>query len=231
MLPFKTSAALLILALGLVSANPALARGNDITFKTGKGEEFTIKNGFFGSKKKVVKDRFGNKYESKKGWFGTRETDASVLGNSFQRKKGLLGGTDISGSTILGDSIRTKKGIFGRRTTEVDMSGITNLVQGFIESKTSGGSGLSGLGLGKGKLGAKSNGTGVAPDANFDLSSFDLNSGLPKDFGQGPAPGSVPGSVPGSQDAGYGFSPATNLPDGSSLPPNSALPEVPPRVQ
>jgi hypothetical protein len=230
-----------------------MARGNDIIFKTGKGEEVTIKNGFFGGKKKVVKDRFGNKYESKKGWFGTRETDASVLGNSFQRKKGILGGSDISGSTIFGDTIRTKKGIFGRRTTEVDVSGITGLVEGFIDSKRSGGSnsGLSGFGTSKpgnalnGFTGQKAanNGAPLTPGPDFDLGSFDLNKGLPQDFGQTPgqqAPGQqTPGqsAVPATDQA-YGsptrLSPANlpaALPDDSALPPNGSLPEVPPRIQ
>lgn len=188
MVPFRYSAACLAILLGLATTTtPALARGNDLVLKTGKGEELVIKNGFFGGKEKVVKDRFGNKYESKKGWFGTKKTDATVLGNSYQSKKGLFGGTDVSGSTILGDSVRTKKGIFGRRTTEVDVSGVTSLVEGFINKRmTPRNPGLSALGGGS----QPGPNAGLNSNQNFDLDSFDLNKGLPQDFGQ--APGGIP---------------------------------------
>ncbi len=238
MLPFRYSVAALALFVGTVSTTPAvLARGNDLIIKTGKGEEINIQNGFFGTKKKVVKDRFGDKYESKKGWFGSKEQQASVLGNSFSRKKGILGGTEIQGSTILGDSIKTKKGIFGRRTTEIDASGVTNLVQGFMGKAKNGQSPLAGLGsgLGFGKQGGAGGGMGFgagagaglgsnmapgAPNAdpkNFDLDNFDLNKGLPKDFGN-PAGGGAPNPNYGWQAAPGG------VPDGNSLP------EVPPRM-
>lgn len=198
MVPFRYSAACLAVLLGVASTTPALARGNDLVLKTGKGEELVIKNGFFGGKEKVVKDRFGNKYESKKGWFGTKKTDATVLGNSYQSKKGLFGGTDVQASTILGDSVRTKKGIFGRRTTEVDVSGVTGLVEGFINKR------MAPRNTGLSALGGTQPGTpgSLSPNQNFDLDSFDLNKGLPQDFGQ--APGGVPNA--------------------------NSLPEVPPRM-
>ncbi len=250
MLPFRYSVAALALFVGTVSATPAvLARGNDLIIKTGKGEEINIQNGFFGTKKKVVKDRFGDKYESKKGWFGSKEQQASVLGNSFSRKKGILGGTEIQGSTILGDSIKTKKGIFGRRTTEIDASGVTNLVQGFMGKAKNGQSPLAGLGagLGFGKQGAGGGmgfGGNMTPGVpanadpkNFDLDNFDLNKGLPKDFGN-PTGGGAPnqGFQPqglqaqpqsfGAPNPNYGWqaAPGGPMPDGNSLP------EVPPRM-
>lgn len=231
MLRFRYSVAFLALFIGAVATTPAcLARGNDLIIKTGKGEEISIQNGFFGSKKKVVKDRFGDKYESKKGWFGSKQQEATVLGNSFSRKKGILGGTEIQGSTILGDSIKTKKGIFGRRTTEIDASGVTNLVQGFFGKANNSQSPLAGLGagLGFGKSGSTGGGMGsgsIAPGVanpdpkNFDLENFDLNKGLPKDFGNPNGGGAL-------QAQPQSFQPAP----GGAITDSSALPEVPPRM-
>jgi hypothetical protein len=121
--------ALLALVVTAVAAAPALARGNNLVIQDGQGEQVTIKNGFFGRKTTVVKDRLGNGYASSTGLFGTKETQGSVLGNTFERKKGLFGGSTVAGSTIFGDKVTTKKGIFGRRTTTVDVSGTSNVLK------------------------------------------------------------------------------------------------------
>jgi hypothetical protein len=118
-----------------ISGINVLARGNDITIKSGMGEEFTIKNGLFSSKSKVVKDRYGNKFEQKKGLFGGKKTEVNVLGNSFSAKKGLFGSTNVEGNTIFGDTVKTKKGLFGNRKTEVDLSGVSTLVNNLMQNK------------------------------------------------------------------------------------------------
>ncbi len=123
------------LLLSLVFVSPALARGNDWTITDGMGEEIQVRNGFFGKKSAVVKDRLGNGFKKEKGIFGGTTTEASILGNGFKKKKGILGGSDISGSTIFGDTVQTKKGIFGRRTTTVDLSGSSKLIQSFFGPK------------------------------------------------------------------------------------------------
>lgn len=110
----------------------------NFTFKTGAGEEITYKRGWFGRETKVVKDRIGDKYESKKGLFGGKETNVSLLGNQVKRKKGWFGKDEIEASTILGDSIKSKKGWFGRRETTVDVRGVSSLVKQLV-----GGAGLS----------------------------------------------------------------------------------------
>jgi hypothetical protein len=121
--------ALVALVVVAVSSVPALARGNDLVIKTGQGEELSIRNGFFGRKTTVVKDRLGNGYATKTGLFGSKEQQVNILGNTIERKKGWFGGSNVQGSTIFGDRVSTKRGIFGRRTTEVDVSGTANLVK------------------------------------------------------------------------------------------------------
>lgn len=123
------------LLLSLIFVSPALARGNDWTITDGMGEELQVKNGFFGKKKTIVKDRMGNGFKKETGLLGGTTTEASVLGNGFKKKKGIFGGSDISGSTIFGDTVQTKKGIFGRRKTTVDLSGTSKLVQSFFGPK------------------------------------------------------------------------------------------------
>ena len=120
------------LLLSLIFVSPAIARGNDWTITDGMGEELQVKNGFFGKKKAVVKDRMGNGFKKETGIFGGSTTEASVLGNGFKKKKGIFGGSEIAGSTIFGDSVQTKKGIFGRRSTTVDLSGSSKLIQSFF---------------------------------------------------------------------------------------------------
>lgn len=118
--------------VSLIFAAPSFARGNDFVITDGMGEEIQIRNGLFGKKTKVVKDRLGNGFKQETGIFGGKTTEASILGNEFKKKKGLLGGSDISASTIFGDNVKTKKGIFGRRTTTVDLSGSSKLIQSFF---------------------------------------------------------------------------------------------------
>lgn len=120
------------LLLSLIFVSPALARGNDWTITDGMGEEIQVRNGFFGKKSTLVKDRMGNGFKKDKGILGGTSTEASVLGNGFKKKTGIFGGSDISGSTIFGDSVQTKKGIFGRRKTTVDLSGSSKLIQSFF---------------------------------------------------------------------------------------------------
>lgn len=128
------SAAALVIAIA--SNSPlAYAQGGDFSIKSGGGEELTIKNGLFGGQQKVVKDRFGDKYETKKGWFGTKQSKVSVLGNHVQTKKGLLGSSEVEATSILGDKITTKKGWFGRRKTTVELGGVSSMIGQLIKRK------------------------------------------------------------------------------------------------
>lgn len=124
------------LVITIASTSPvAYAARNDFTIKTGGGEELTIKNGLFGGKQKVVKDRFGDKYESKKGWFGTKQSKVSVLGNHLETKKGLLGSSEVEATSILGDKVTTKKGWFGRRKTTVELAGVSSMIGQLFKRK------------------------------------------------------------------------------------------------
>lgn len=126
---------LTLLCLGSLSIPAAEALPQNFEFRDGQGEEIKIESGWFGRKKKVVKDRMGNKFESKNGLFGSSSTEASVMGNSIKRKKGLFGTSNIEGSTIFGDKVTTKKGLFGRRTTSVDVSGSAAVLKGLFGAK------------------------------------------------------------------------------------------------
>lgn len=134
------SALALVLAIASSYCSPtAYAQGNDLTIKTGGGEELSIKNGLFGGKQKVVKDRFGDKYESKKGLFGTRQSKVSVLGNNVETKKGLLGGTEVQATSVFGDKVTSKKGWFGlgRRQTTVELGGVSSMIGHLFKRKIS----------------------------------------------------------------------------------------------
>ena len=127
-----------IVILGILGANSTsavFARGNDWTIKTGQGEEVTVKNGWFGKKTRVAKDRFGDKIEKNTGILGNQSSEVNLLGNSYRKEKGFLGGSEVEARTMLGDSIKTEKGIFGRRKTTIDASGVTGLVSAFIGAK------------------------------------------------------------------------------------------------
>lgn len=121
--------ALLALMMVAVTSAPALARGNDLVIKSGFGDEVLIKNGFFGRKSTVVKDRMGNGFTTRGGMFGSGQSSVNVMGNNLTRKKGWFGQSEIKGGTILGDKVSTKKGLFGRRTTTVDVSGTSSVVK------------------------------------------------------------------------------------------------------
>lgn len=130
---------LLNLATTGLTTGAALADTGNITVKTGNGTEMVLRKGYFGGEERSVKDKRGNKIGTKRsGLFGTtKETEVSFFGNGIKKKKGLFGGTKYEGKTILGDSIESKRGLFGfgRRNTNVDLSGTTNLVKQFIGSK------------------------------------------------------------------------------------------------
>jgi hypothetical protein len=116
----------------------AVYAGNDWTIKDGKGEEFSIKHGWFGKKQLKVQDRLGNKLESKKGLLGGKETQVEILGNQYKHKKGLWGGSQIEGRSILGDKITTKKGWFGRRKTTVEVSGVSAAIGSLLKGNKDG---------------------------------------------------------------------------------------------
>lgn len=143
------------LALGLAFSLPmtAQAKSDNWTIKTKKGDEITVKDGWFGRGKKVVKSEklgtlyekndgvFGSKSEvnlpgtkiaSKSGMFGRKNKEVSVLGNSVTTKKGLFGSKTTEVKTVFGDSVKTKKGWFGRTTTEVEPGGLTGLLGSFM---------------------------------------------------------------------------------------------------
>ncbi len=127
-------AVMLCCSLSIVP-NPATAfdPGN-LTIKSGSGEEITYKKGMFGKKQVLVKDRIGNKYEKKKGMLGGRSKEVSVLGNQYKSSHSVLG-DKAEGRSFFGDTVTVKKGMFGRRSTEVDLSGISGVVKGLMGSK------------------------------------------------------------------------------------------------
>lgn len=156
MSPLKLSISI-ALAMTFICQSAGFARGNDFQFKDGMGEEVQVKHGWFGKDKKVVKDRFGNKYESSEGLLGGKQKEVSLLNSAVQvkHKKGMFGSSTTQASTVLGDTVTTKKGLFGRRTTTVDVSGTSRVLGALIGTKlkqTSGGdpnkSTIPGLGQG-----------------------------------------------------------------------------------
>lgn len=127
---------MLVISLCVAPAAQAFDSSN-WSIKTGFGDEITIKNGILGNKKTVVKDRLGDKYETSKGLFGNTKNEVNLLGNSYSKKKGIFGTRETEMKTVLGDSIKTKKGwLFGRRTTQIDASGLTNLLGTAISRAT-----------------------------------------------------------------------------------------------
>lgn len=119
-----------------MSQLPLQAAPHDIRITDGQGEELAIKNGWFGQKTKVVKDRFGNKFESKSGLFGRSQTNLALPGLEVKRRKGLFGGSRIEGSTMFGDKVATGRGWFGRRKTTVDVSGSANMIKSLISNRS-----------------------------------------------------------------------------------------------
>ncbi len=127
----------LVLLLGGVSSQSAhafdLSGWGNTSLKTGSGDEITIKNGLFGNKTRVVKDRLGDKYVSKRGLLGNTDNEIGVFGNSYSKKRGIFGTKETEVKTLFGDSLKTKKNIFGYRTTQVDASGLNSLVSAAIQ--------------------------------------------------------------------------------------------------
>ncbi len=117
------------MALLLLSALPALARGNDWSINDGMGEQVQVRNPLFGKKVRVVKDRLGDGFAQQQSILGSKTTEVSLLGNRVQKKKGLFGNTETDASTIFGDKFVSKKGIFGRRQTAIDMSGSGQMIK------------------------------------------------------------------------------------------------------
>lgn len=134
----KLVLALSILGL-LVAGNSAAVADNGagvLDIKTGFGEQFIINNGYFGTKSTEIRDRLGDSYVNKQGLFGTKDKQVNFLGNGYRKKKGILGGTQVEATSMLGDSIQSKKSWFGlgRRKTNVDLSGVSGIVQSFAAS-------------------------------------------------------------------------------------------------
>lgn len=118
----------LCFGLELAIALPAQSQGQDISVVDGQGEELSIKHGLFGTKKKTVKDRFGNKYEHSDGLLGTSKKEVKILGSSYNKKKGLFGQSKTEVKTVLGANVSSKKSLFGRRKTTVDLSGVSKAI-------------------------------------------------------------------------------------------------------
>lgn len=134
---FKPGTSLSIaLTVSVFLQTACFAWPSKFSLQTGSGDEITIKKGWFGSEKKVVKDRLGDGFEQSEGIFGNKSTKVGVLGNSYSKKKGIFGTKETEVTTIFGDSLKTKKGWFGRSTT-VNASGITGLIDATIHNKLS----------------------------------------------------------------------------------------------
>lgn len=127
----------LVLVVGAVASQSAqafdLTSWGSTSLKTGSGDEITIKNGLFGNKTRVVKDRLGDKYVSKRGLLGNTDNEIGILGNSYSKKKGIFGTKETEVTTLFGDSLKTKKNIFGYRSTQINAGGISSLVSSAIQ--------------------------------------------------------------------------------------------------
>lgn len=127
------------IALGLTAMfalqSAALARsGGNWNITDGYGDGFVIHHGLFNmNEQKGVQDRLGDKYVKSRGLF-SNSTEANFLGNKYERKHGLIGGTQMAAQDMMGDSIESRKTWFGlgRRQTNVNLSGVGGIVQGFI---------------------------------------------------------------------------------------------------
>lgn len=127
-------AALLCCSISMVPSVAMAFDPGNLTIKSGSGEEITYKKGMFGKNQVLVKDRIGNKYEKKKSMFGGRSKEVSLLGNQYKSSHSVLG-DKAEGRSFFGDTVTVKKGAFGRKSTEVDLSGITGVVKGLMGSK------------------------------------------------------------------------------------------------
>ena len=140
----------LTVSSSVLIASPVDAKSQNWTVKTKYGDEVSVRDGWFGTGKTLVKtNKTGKIYESKrglfgnqqsqlsllggsvsrkKGWLGRNETDVSFIGNSVTRKKGLFGSQSTEVKTVFGDTIKTKKGWFGRTTTEIEPGGLSSML-------------------------------------------------------------------------------------------------------
>jgi len=82
-----------------------------------------------GNKRTCVEDRFGDKYESKRGIFGiSKDEGASLLGNGGKYHKGIFGNTETGVHTMLGDTVKYKRNVFGWRSGKIDLHGTSALI-------------------------------------------------------------------------------------------------------
>ena len=114
---------------------------SDLAVTDGMGEGMMIKHGFLGiGKTTEAQDRLGDGFIKKNGLF-EQESGANLLGNKFMKKKGLIGGTQLQASDILGDRMSSHKTWFGlgRRQTEMNLSGVSGVMQSLVGHKFSSG--------------------------------------------------------------------------------------------
>jgi hypothetical protein len=126
----------LLVSILLSNSLPALAWPINLTVTSGEGEEATYKRGLLGNKRTTVKDRLGDKFETKRGIFGiSKDDELGVLGNGAKFHKGILGNTETDVHTMFGDSVKYKKNVFGWRRANIDLHGMTSVMdQGFRPS-------------------------------------------------------------------------------------------------
>jgi hypothetical protein len=133
----KSSFISLMVLLQLGSSYPAFAWPFSLTVNSGEGEEAIYKRGLLGNKRTMVKDRFGDKYENKRGIFGlSKDNELGVLGNGARYHKGLLGNTETDVHTMFGDSVKYKKNVFGWRRANVDLHGVSSLLDHSVTRPT-----------------------------------------------------------------------------------------------
>jgi hypothetical protein len=123
----KTSALMLLVLLAWASSLPVLSWPVSLSVTSGDGDEATYKRGLLGNKRTTVKDRMGDKFETKRGVFGlTKDEELGVLGNGGKYHKGILGNSETDVHTMFGDSVKYKKNIFGWRRATVDLHGLSS---------------------------------------------------------------------------------------------------------
>jgi hypothetical protein len=121
-----STASACLAAVALCTGSLAIAKPVDINITDGKGEQVSIKKGWFGSEKKSAKDRLGNEYTAKKGWFGRSEKTVGLLGNNYSKKKGIIS-KKTEFNSILGDKVTIKDGPLGKKAN-IDVSGTAAMV-------------------------------------------------------------------------------------------------------
>jgi hypothetical protein len=125
----KSSLISLMVLVQLGANAPAFAWPFSLTVNSGEGEEAVYKRGLLGNRRTMVKDRFGDKYENKRGIFGlSKDNELGVLGNGARYHKGILGNKETDVHTMFGDSVKYKKNVFGWRSANVDLHGVSSLL-------------------------------------------------------------------------------------------------------